>query len=87
MNKEEVILHLLKNTKGQYPQVLEKRFPHVLKNIIARWDSPDFSTYVADLLQTNGRSGGRTDRDGFPQDAWQEIYRLAEFHRMKKGGR
>ena len=78
---EEVVLRTLKCSLNQYPRVLEKRFPHVLKNIVEKWNSPDFSAYVADLLQTNGHSGGRMDRDGFPKDAWQEIYKLAELHR------
>lgn len=89
MTKEEIILHFIKTSKDYYPHILEKQFPHVLKNIVARWNSHDFSSYMADLLQTNGSSGGRADRNGFPKGAWQEIFRLAELHktyRVKKGG-
>ena len=81
MLTDEVIYQTLKCTKDQYPTILVKQFPHVLEQIIAKWRSPDFSVFIADLLQTNGRSGGRLDRDGFPTDAWQEIYKLAELHK------
>ena len=90
MTQEEFILHFLKSSKDHYPHILEKQFPHVLKNIVAKWNSSDFSAYMADLLQTNGASGGRPDRNGFSKVAWQEIYKLAELHktsRIKKGGR
>ena len=84
MLTEQVIYQTLKCTKAQYPNILVKQFPHVLENIIAKWHSPDFSVFMADLLQTNGRSGGRFDRDGFPKDAWQEIYNLAELHKTSQ---
>lgn len=81
MISEERVLLTLKCSTDQYPRVLEKRYPHVLEKLVSLWNSPDFSGYVADLLQTNGRSGGRLDRDGFPKDAWQEIYKLAQLHK------
>ena len=84
MISEERVLLTLKCSRDQYPRVLEKRFPHVLEKMVALWNSPDFSVYVADLLQTNGRSGGRLDRDGFPKDAWQEIYKLAQLNKATR---
>ena len=84
MIAEEIVFLTLKCSKDQYPRVLEKRFPHVLKKIIELWSSPNFSAYVADLLQTNGQSGGRLDRDGFPKDAWQEIYKLAQLNKATR---
>ncbi len=74
-NRDEVI-RILQCTPNEYPHVLETRFPHVLENILKLWDSPDGEAYFNDLLQPNGRGGGRYDRDGFPDDAWQEILNL-----------
>lgn len=62
-----------------YPRVLEERFPHVLNKIVELWDSPLCQPYFTDLLQQSGRGGGRVNRDGFPDDAWQEIFQLNEF--------
>lgn len=84
MVTEEVVFRTLKCSKELYPRILEKRFPHVLEKIVALWNSPDFPPYIADLMQTNGRSGGRLDRDGFPKDVWQELYKLAEFHKSTR---
>lgn len=84
MIKEEIVLQTLKCSKSQYPRVLAEKFPHVLEKIVAMWNSPEFPTYIADLMQSNGRSGGRLDRDGFPKNVWQEIYNLAELHKTSR---
>lgn len=76
MLNREVVLNTLKCGPNQYPQLLDERFPHVLEKVVRLWDSPDVEPYIADLLQPNGRSGGRFDREGFPEKAWQEIFRL-----------
>jgi hypothetical protein len=76
MLTRETILQTLKCNPNQYPKVLEEKFPHVLKRIISLWHSPDGEAYLADLLQPNGRGGGRMDRDGFPEKAWEEIFQL-----------
>lgn len=80
MINRDVILQTLKCSPGQFPQVLDARFPHVLENIIQLWDSPDVEPYLADLLQPAGRGGGRFDRDGFPEEAWTEILHLQLLH-------
>jgi hypothetical protein len=74
MNKE-VVLHTLKCSPTQYPQMLDEKFPHVLENVVKLWDTPDAEPYFADLLQPEG-SGGRFNRDGFPDRAWMEILQL-----------
>jgi len=80
MLKEEVVLQTLKCSKDQYPHLLAKQFPRVLTKIVDLWYSPEFDSFIADLLQGNGRGEGRLDRDGFPELAWQEIFKLAELH-------
>ncbi len=80
MLSEEVVLKTLKCGKDQYPHILEKQFPHVLEKIIDMWNSPEFGPFMADMMQSNGRGGGRLDRGGFPKPAWQEMYKLAELH-------
>lgn len=84
MITEEIVMQTLKCSKDQYPRMLLKQFPHVLEKIVAKWHSPDFSAFMADLLQTNGRSGGRLDRDGFPESVWQELYKLVELHKTAR---
>jgi hypothetical protein len=76
MIKRDVVLQTLKCSPNQYPQTLDERFPHVLENLVRLWNSPDAEDYLADLLQPNGRGGGRFDREGFPDRAWNEIMHL-----------
>ncbi|ADE13033.1 hypothetical protein [Sideroxydans lithotrophicus] len=76
MINRNVVLQTLKCSPSQYPQTLDERFPHVLEKVVKLWNSPDAESYFADLLQPNGRGGGRFDRDGFPDKAWEEILQL-----------
>ena len=76
MINRDVVLHTLKCNPNEYPYLLDEQFPHVLEKVVQLWNTPDAEPYMADLLQPNGRSGGRFDRDGFPDAAWEEILRL-----------
>jgi hypothetical protein len=76
MPSRETVQQTIKCNVNQYPQVLEEKFPHVLNKILSLWNSPDCGIYLADLLQPNGRGGGRMDRDGFPERVWQEIFQI-----------
>lgn len=80
MISKPTVLQTLKCAPNQYPQLLETQFPHVLEKIVSLWHSPEAATYITDLLQPNGRSGGRVDRDGFPEKVWQEIFQLKLLH-------
>ncbi|MFZ2163112.1 MAG: hypothetical protein WAW02_12915 [Sideroxyarcus sp.] len=71
----EVVLHTLKCSPNQYPQMLDERFPHVLEKVVRLWNTAEVDFYIADLLHPT-RSGGRFDRSGFPDRAWQEIFQL-----------
>jgi hypothetical protein len=75
MINRDVVLHTLKCSPNQYPQTLDERFPHILEKVVQLWNSPDAEPYFADLLQPD-RSGGRFNRDGFPDKAWEEILQL-----------
>lgn len=83
MISRDIVLHTLKCSPNQYPQTLDENFPHVLENVIRLWDSPDAEHYLADLLQPNGRGGGRFDREGFPDSAWEEILHLQILYNMQ----
>jgi len=88
MISRESVMQTLNCGPNQYPQMLEEKFPHILEKIMAVWNSPDGEPYLADLLQPNGRGGGRMDRDGFPEKAWQEIFHLKQLYgksRAKNG--
>ncbi|MDO8989539.1 MAG: hypothetical protein Q7U91_07870 [Sideroxyarcus sp.] len=76
MISKENVLRTLNCSPNQYPQMLSERFPHILEKVLQLWNSPDGEAYFADLLQPNGRGGGRMDRDGFPEKAWYEIFQL-----------
>ena len=80
MISREAVLQTTSCGRSQYPQLLEERFPHVLEKIIKLWDSPEAELYLNDLLQPAGRGGGRMDRDGFPDQAWEEILELKVLH-------
>lgn len=80
MIDREQILLTLKCGPNQYPQMLEEKFPHILEKVVSLWGTPEADPYFADLLQPSGRGGGRFDRDGFPEKAWQEILQLRLLH-------
>jgi hypothetical protein len=81
MLHKETIMQTLKCMPNQYPHLLEQKFPHVLKKILDLWHTPHCEAYFADLLQPNGRGGGRMDRDGFPPKAWEEIFNLSQHYK------
>ncbi len=80
MTDRELVLQTTKCNPAQYPLMLDEKFPHILSKILSLWDSPDAEAYFNDLLQPDGRGGGRWDRDGFPDRAWQEILHLKLLH-------
>lgn len=84
MISRETVMQTVGCLPSQYPQMLEEKFPHILNKIVKLWDSPDGEAYFTDLLQPNGRSGGRFDRDGFPERAWQEILQLSQLYRKPR---
>ncbi len=79
MITKEAVLQTLKCFPNQYPQILAEKYPHVLEKVIQLWNSPDCEAYLADLLNPTF-SGGRFDRTGFPEKAWQEILHLSELY-------
>jgi len=84
MISRETVMQTVKCVPSQYPQMLEEKFPHILERIIELWNSPDGEAYFNDLLQPNGRGGGRFDRGGFPERAWQEILQLSQLYRKPR---
>ena len=84
MVSRETVLQTLKCLPNQYPQLLNEKFPHILEKIVELWNSPDGEDYFNDLLQPNGRGGGRFDRHGFPEKVWWEIYSLNELYKKPR---
>lgn len=80
MVDRETVLKTLNCLPSQYPQALSEKFPHIMEKIVKLWNSPEGEAYFSDLLQPNGRGGGRFDRLGFPEKVWWEIYRLYELY-------
>lgn len=81
---KELVNQTLKCSPNLYPHVLEARFPHILEKIVRLWNSPEGEAYFADLLQPNGRGGGRFDREGFPENAWNEIFQLLQLYKKPR---
>ncbi len=79
----EFVHHKLKCNPKHYPLMLEERFPHVLERIVKLWDSADGEDYLNDLLKPNS-SGGRQGREGFPEQAWDEIFQLLLHYRKPR---
>ncbi|BCK88527.1 hypothetical protein MIZ01_2331 [Sideroxyarcus emersonii] len=86
MLSRDAVLQTLKCSQSDYPFMLEEKFPHVLERILSLWNSPEGESYLNDLLQPNGRGGGRFDRDGFPDQAWQEIFNLKALYDQSRPG-
>jgi len=84
MISRDSVLQTLKCSPNQYPQILEHKFPHILDKLVKLWHTPEAEHYLSDLLQPNGRGGGRMDRDGFPEKAWQEILQLKVLHTKRQ---
>jgi hypothetical protein len=80
----DTVLQTTNCSPNQYPQMLEEKFPHVLENILKVWNTPEAEPYFNDLLQPGGRGGGRMNRDGFPEQAWQEIFALKALHARRR---
>jgi len=76
----EDVLHKLKCSADHYPQAIAEKFPHVLERVIRLWHSSECADYLNDLMKPNG-SGGRFDREGFPEKAWQELFVLLQYHK------
>ncbi len=84
MINRDTVLQVLNCNPSQYPQMLEERFPHVLEKIVQLWNTPEVEPYFNDLLQPSGRGGGRMNRDGFPEQAWQEIFKLKALYARRR---
>jgi len=84
MVDKETVLKTLNCLPNQYPEMLGEKFPHIMEKIVKLWNSPEGEPYFADLLQPNGRGGGRFDRHGFPEKVWWELYRLYELYKKPR---
>ena len=73
---QAVMQKLLADHGEYYPQLLEQRFPHILKRIIAYWGKPEMDDYL-DSLMAPPQAGAK----GFPQEAIFEIVEIQAVHR------
>jgi hypothetical protein len=80
----KTVLNTLNCDQSEYPEMLAAKFPHVLKKILELWNSPGCGAYFTELLRTDGGGGGRMNRNGFPKQAWNEIFRLNALYRKPR---
>lgn len=74
------LLQILEGRKGNYPHVLEKKFPHVFHKILELWDKPEIEAYFVELIISN-----RPTRQGFPNEVASDIVYLSAVHdRMRQ---
>lgn len=68
----------------RYPQKLESRFPRILNQLLANWDSPhEQEEFLRDLVVDT-----RGNRQGFPQGVLEEILFISElYHRWRQDRR
>lgn len=59
----------------RYPHVLDARFRRVFERILELWGSAEFDDYISSLFINDSGS-----RQGFPEDAMTEIFRLSQAH-------
>jgi len=65
----------LRVSAEDYPSILETGFPRVIQAIQALWGYRELNDYFRKLM-IDDRGG----RDGFPPEAWEEIYLLQHIH-------
>lgn len=80
MVSRETVMQVTKCGQEDFPVMLSERFPHILEKLINLWGKSAIMPLFSDLLQPDGRGGGRLDRDGFPDEAWNEILQLKVLH-------
>ena len=56
---------------GRPESMIEQRFPHVAKMLVAMWPSPAFALYVQRMVVTD-----RETRAGFPRDVIEDLLLL-----------
>lgn len=52
-------------------------FPHVIQRIKALWGHPELEFYIQELMISD-----RSDRGGFPPDAFKELNAIMDVHRL-----
>lgn len=69
------MLSHLGSAADAYPVQLESRFPHVLARMAELWGTEEMGSYFKSLIIPD-----RPNRQGFPREAAEEIFRLSLLH-------
>jgi len=64
-----------------YQSEIEKRFPHILDNLILVWGFPEFGPFIEKLMINY-----RDARQGFPHEVMDELLFLHAVHELRSGG-
>jgi hypothetical protein len=75
MPRDSLPVNKLASKTDTYQTALEKDFPRILVAVQAMWGYPELNTYFRKLTLDN-----RGDREGFPKEAWEEIFTLLYLH-------
>jgi hypothetical protein len=60
--------------------LLEKNFPHIAKGLIEAWQDPDRAERYLNTILLDDRVG----RQGFPQEAFDELVFLSDLNWMRR---
>ncbi len=76
-------MHILQCNPKYYPLQLDEKYPHVLERIVKLWNKSSGEDYLNDLLKPT-YSGGRHQREGFPEKVWDEIFFLLTLYKKPR---
>lgn len=72
----EKLLQLLEGREIYYPHALEQHFPQMLIKIVELWNSPEFDSYLQQLMLDQRDH----QRQGFPTEVATDILRLSRIN-------
>lgn len=78
LDKPAIKVQLLKKMgsfSDEYPEQIERQFPHILARITALWGSAELVIYLNQLMFTD-----REGRQGFPPEVASEMFNIFAAH-------
>jgi hypothetical protein len=74
-NDDAATMQTIRDNLGKDKLFIETAYPHVVKNLVLRWGTPEFDDYIQTLIVTD-----RDNRQGFAFEAIRELLALDIAH-------